>query len=209
MIFMKNHAKIVIAIVLVLIFFSGCIEKTGLTVSGKKTIGLTEPELKEPKQIQKSAENKTKPESISFLDKIKIELIPTGKPEYGDGVLHFAVQGNSLNKMVEYNNEITLSEEETKRFKKIALQAFCEFCCGPAEIGKCSCRHAAGYKGIVKYLIKNYPDYSDEKIILEQEKWKASFFQKGVIYKHLKEQKELGKVSEEEINEIEEMIGTC
>ncbi|MEK6941923.1 MAG: hypothetical protein AABW85_03645 [archaeon] len=206
-------------ILLFALFFAfGCLKNSGLAVSKEfsKEItpanGLTD-EVKNA--VEKSAEVKKAPEKpaagkkLSFLEEVKAKLIPSGKPEYSDGILHFGAQLNSMNRMLEYNNGIVLEKAGQERFEKISAKAFCEFCCGPVPVRECGCNHSAAYRGIIKYLVKNFPDYTDEKIIAEQEKWRASFFQEGTIYKYLKGQKALGKVSEEEIKRVEEVIGSC
>ncbi|MBI2598566.1 MAG: hypothetical protein HYW50_05235 [Candidatus Diapherotrites archaeon] len=206
---MKKYV-FVASLVFILALLAGCTQSAGLTLTKKLNGVFSETDFIEKKQIEeKTNEKESEPKKASFLDQIKAELIPKGKPEYSDWALHFDAQLNSLNKMIDYENEIILDGKELEQYKKIASQTFCEFCCGPIEIEKCGCRHAQGYRGIVKFLVKNYPEYSDEKIIEEQEKWKASFFQKGAIFKYLKEQKALEKVSEEEIQQVEEMIGAC
>ncbi len=191
------------------LLLSGCLEKTGAATAPQMQ---TEQQIAAVQGKQTATEQEEKEietAEISFLDEIKAKLIPKVKPKYSDGVLHFGAQLNSLNKMIEYNNEIELANAEQERFEKIASKTFCEFCCGPVAIQKCGCNHSASYKGIIKYLLRNFPQFSDEEIIAEQEKWKASFFQEGTIYKYLGKQKALGKVSDKEIKEIEGVIGSC
>ena len=130
----------------------------------------------------------------------------------------FVIFSNSLSRMISTFGSIvvTISPSNSScltkalfTFEKISAKAFCEFCCGPVSVLKCGCNHSAAYKGIIKYLVKNFPDFTDEKIVSEQEKWRASFFQEGTIYKYLKGEKALGKVSDEEIKQVEEVIGSC
>lgn len=201
-----------------LFFAFGCLKNSGFVVSKDvsketpKANGITD---EVQNAAEKSAEAKKAPEKpaaekkLSFLNEVKAKLIPFGKPEYSDGILHFGAQSNSMNRMLEYNNGIVLEKAEQERFEKISAKAFCEFCCGPVSVLKCGCNHSAAYKGIIKYLVKNFPDFTDEKIVSEQEKWRASFFQEGTIYKYLKGEKALGKVSDEEIKQVEEVIGSC
>jgi hypothetical protein len=69
----------------------------------------------------------------------------------------------------------------------------CEFCCGATTLvfkdGRpaCGCKHSWAMRGLAAYLIKNYPDLSDEGIMKEITKWKGLFFPKQMIQKYIQE----------------------
>jgi len=121
-------------------------------------------------------------------------LIPQGTPAYGNELsVSFDDPVNSLNRLanLDYQTKTnSLTAEELQRFVNIGTRISCEFCCtAPAVIDSkgrdlCGCAHAASFRGLAKYLIKNHPnDYNDEEILLELTKWKSLYYPKNMVQK--------------------------
>lgn len=121
-------------------------------------------------------------------------VVPTGTPVYGAELgVSFDDPVNSLNILAGLDSQVptnSLTEEEKARFINVATKISCEFCCGaPAVIDEsgrslCGCSHAASFKGLSKYLIKNHPDeWADDEILLELTKWKALYYPRNMVEK--------------------------
>lgn len=69
----------------------------------------------------------------------------------------------------------------------------CEYCCGATtavtKSGQptCGCKHSWGTRGLLAYLVKNYPQLSDEEIMHSLAEWKVMFFPKQMLQKYIKE----------------------
>ncbi len=127
------------------------------------------------------------------------DVIPKGVPAvYGNelGVSYDDVSPNdaqladqTIKKLSAYDNGISLSGDDLKRYIAIDSQMSCEYCCGAQSIifndGKaaCGCAHSAAMRGLTKYLIKNHPDMSDDAILEELGKWKTLFFPSALSQK--------------------------
>lgn len=107
-----------------------------------------------------------KPETKETLKIIPEENTPT---DYG-----IAISTANLERIASYDN-LQLSDKEQARYDIIISDMVCKFCCGPAPVAQCGCQHAAGYRGLTKYLISN-SNYSDKEIKNEVEVWRAFFF---------------------------------
>lgn len=121
------------------------------------------------------------------------EIAPKGTPDYGSGAgVSYDRIEESLNTLVGYDKEITLSGADKERYIKIGTskETACEFCCGIGEAGfgtaggeiACGCGHNIAFSGLTKWLIQN-SNYSDEQIVEEIKKWKILFFPKGTVAK--------------------------
>lgn len=118
--------------------------------------------------------------------------IPTGTPEYGASAkASFDNPVQSISVLAGYENSVTLSDSEMRRYISIAGQISCEYCCGANSIidskgrAACGCAHSAAMRGLGKWLIKNRPGMSDDAILEELGKWKTLFFPKDSIKKAL------------------------
>ncbi len=128
-------------------------------------------------------------------------VIPKGTPWYlaegpgaalgisfDDPITAQKVLGSLENKRSQF--KIDLSPEQEQRYNKIQSVFTCDYCCGGPNavttINRCGCAHAAAWRGIARFFIKNYGDkYSDEQILGEMTRWKASFYPKGVVQNYL------------------------
>ncbi|MBI2658294.1 hypothetical protein HYX08_06410 [Candidatus Woesearchaeota archaeon] len=128
-------------------------------------------------------------------------VIPRGTPFYGEAFgISFDDPIRSLEIIAQLDpsygrNKVQLSQEEKERYIKIGTTPTmaCEFCCGTTTLvfkdGRpaCGCKHSWAMRGVAAYLIKNYPDLSDEEIMKEIAKWKSLFFPKQMIQKYIQE----------------------
>jgi hypothetical protein len=65
-------------------------------------------------------------------------------------------------------------------------------------------------RGLAKYLIINHPDeYSNDEILLELGKWKATFFPKQTISKAVLKYAEFGNIDPSILTEMPNMVGSC
>ncbi|MBI4144388.1 hypothetical protein HY486_04020 [Candidatus Woesearchaeota archaeon] len=121
-----------------------------------------------------------------------IDVSPKGTPNiYGGelGVSYDDVTPNNpkadstIKKIGMLDDQIKLDGANLERYKKIALQISCEYCCGADSIifpdGKaaCGCAHSYAMRGLAKYLLKNHAnEFTDDQILEEMAKWKVLFF---------------------------------
>ena len=121
-------------------------------------------------------------------------VIPTGTPLYGPEIgVSFDDPVNSLNLLAKLDNTIptaSLTEAEKTRFINVGTKIACEYCCSaPAVIDEngrslCGCSHAASFRGLAKYLIKNHPtEWTDDEILLELTRWKSLYYPKNMVEK--------------------------
>lgn len=175
-----NMEKSIMAILVLLVFvtavnsfliFSISSGKTATPVTGAVT--------------GKTVQQNTQPAASGDVAKIAAEILPKGKPPYGDaaGVSFDNVEA-SMNKLATYHRGMTLSGKDQERYIKVSTTdgTACEFCCGAVgsfgtSSGQlaCECEHNIAFSGLTKWLIKN-SDYTDDQIVQEVQKWKASFF---------------------------------
>lgn len=128
-------------------------------------------------------------------------VIPTGTPFYGDSLgVSFDDPIRSLEVIAQLDpsygrSKVQLSGEEVQRYIRILTthSMGCQYCCGAdtsvTEDGRptCGCKHSWAMRGLAAYLIKNYPDLSDEEIMREISKWKGLFFPKQMAAKYIQE----------------------
>ena len=86
-------------------------------------------------------------------------------------------------------NELKLTAEEDKRWKKITGMFTCDYCCGGPNsvtiITRCGCAHSYAWQGMAKFFVKYYPQYTDEQIMGEMTKWKAIWYPQGMLQDYL------------------------
>src|SRR3989338_6043562 len=128
-------------------------------------------------------------------------VIPRGMPFYGQQLgVSFADPINSLEIVAQLDpsygrSKIQLTAEEKQRYIQILTipSMGCQYCCGAdtavSSNGQptCGCKHSWAMRGLAAYLIKNYPDLSDEEIMREISKWKGLFFPKQMVAKYIQE----------------------
>ena len=128
-------------------------------------------------------------------------VIPRGTPFYGEALgVSFDDPIRSLEIIAQLDpsygrSKVQLSQEEKARYIKIGTTPTmaCEYCCGATTLvfkdGRpaCGCKHSWAMRGVAAYLIKNYPDMSDEEIMKEIAKWKGLFFPKQMIQRYIQE----------------------
>lgn len=122
-----------------------------------------------------------------------VEVIPKGTPAiYGSelGIKYDDVSASNsqladstIRKLAAFDQQITLSGEQLKRYIAIVSNISCEYCCGAPSIittdGKaaCGCAHSFAMRGLAKYLItKHGSEFTDVQILEELGKWKTLFF---------------------------------
>ncbi|MEK6943513.1 MAG: hypothetical protein AABX00_05610 [Nanoarchaeota archaeon] len=128
-------------------------------------------------------------------------MIPTGTPFYGDQLgVSFDDPIKSLTIIANLDpsygrNKLQLTSTEKDRYIKILTTPTmgCEYCCSVntavTKDGRptCGCQHSWAMRGLTAYLIKNYPDMTDQQIMREVAKWKALFFPKQMVQKYIAE----------------------
>ena len=150
--------------------------------------------------------------SSTDINDIIREVIPTGIPEiYGPELgVSFDDPQNSINKLVALENRISFSGAELQRYVGIASRTACEYCCGATTLvtregnPACGCAHSAAMRGLIKYLIQNHADWSDDRILAEANKWKALFFPQETVKKAL-----AARGGNAGISDIPRQVGGC
>ncbi|MBI4448437.1 hypothetical protein HY641_00225 [Candidatus Woesearchaeota archaeon] len=140
--------------------------------------------------------------------------VPTGTPEYGAALgVSFDDPINSLNKLARYDQTEQLdTPEEKARYDKLAYGFSCDFCCGGpnsvTHISNCGCSHAAAWRGVFKYFIKNNPEYTDEQLIGEATRWKTLWYP-GPMMKRILSEGSSGSVDASTLSQLPGMVGGC
>jgi hypothetical protein len=149
---------------------------------------------------------------------IKTEILPSGVPVvYGEELaVNFEANTDEMTDILRRYEDHPLDDDQMERYKDIGLRISCEYCCGVKalifENGEraCGCAHSYAMRGLAKYLIINHPDeYSNDDILLELGKWKATFFPKQTISKAVFKYAELGNVDPSILTEMPNMVGSC
>ncbi|MEE8423001.1 MAG: hypothetical protein V3S49_00510, partial [Thermodesulfobacteriota bacterium] len=105
-------------------------------------------------------------------------------------------------------------------YTNIGSQISCQYCCRAKTLVKedgkaaCGCAHSIMMRGLAAYLLKNHPEFSDERILEELNTWKVTYFPKQTLTAKLQE---MEKTNEEGIKEIlnefpdflPRMVGGC
>jgi len=130
-----------------------------------------------------------------------LSLIPKGTRFYSEGLgVSFDDPIRSLDIIAQLDpaygkNKIQLSPEEKARYIKIGTipTMGCEFCCGAntavTKNGQptCGCQHSWATRGLLAYLVKNYPQLSDDEIMHSLAEWKVMFFPKQMLQRYVQE----------------------
>lgn len=128
-------------------------------------------------------------------------VIPRGMPFYGEALgVSFDDPIKSLEIIAQLDpsygrNKVQLTQEERERYIRIGTTPSmgCQYCCGAdtavTKDGRptCGCKHSWAIRGLAAYLVKNYPQLSDQEIMKELSKWKGLFFPKQMIQKYIQE----------------------
>ena len=109
-----------------------------------------------------------------------------------------ALANQTIQKLGNLDNTITLSGEAKNRYIGIASRISCEYCCGADSLifangqRACGCAHSYSMRGLAKYLLKNHPnDFTDDQVLEELGKWKTLFFP-GILAQKAQVLKEKG-----------------
>jgi hypothetical protein len=170
-------------------------------------------------------------ECASYLKfkRIKASFIPSGVPDiYGKELnISFDAVQDAINKVRVYGptygqagKKIILTGHDLERYINIGSQTACKYCCGARTLvdknGKaaCGCAHSQMMRGLAAYLIKNHPELSDEQILEEVNKWRATFFPKQTLSDKLSEMEKAGEPGIKELLEefpdfLPQMVGGC
>jgi hypothetical protein len=159
--------------------------------------------------------------------RIKASFIPSGTPEvYGAelGISFDSVQ-KAIDKVARFGptygeEKIELSGQEFERYKQIASQTSCKYCCGaPALIDQngraaCGCAHSQMMRGLAAYLIKNHGNLSNQQILDELNAWRAVFFPKQTLAEKMDALEKQGVSGIKEVLEefpefLPDMVGGC
>lgn len=174
--------------------------------------------------LQLSQESCTVPASQSatlsgdeIIAQVAAEVIPTGVPPvYGDELkVSFDSVQDSINRMVPLD-EISLQGAAQQRYVSVGTEISCEYCCGAQYIttpdgqAACGCDHSFAMRGLAKYLIQNHGnEFSDEGVLAELQKWKATFFPKQTIEEAIQLKAESGEINQSVLAGMPDMVGGC
>ncbi|MBU1197464.1 hypothetical protein KJ765_03025 [Candidatus Micrarchaeota archaeon] len=126
------------------------------------------------------------------LNALVAQVIPTGVPnKYGSELgVSFDDPVNSMNIMAKLDDGNALpNAEDNERYARIGLQISCEYCCGAQSIlfptGKaaCGCAHSFAMRGLLKYLVTEHPEMSDDEMLEEIGAWKTIYFPRDSVKK--------------------------
>ncbi len=140
--------------------------------------------------------------------------VPTGTPEYGAALgISFDDPLGSLTKLAQYDQREKLdTPEQQARYQKLSYGFSCDFCCGSpnqvTHISNCGCQHAAAWRGLFKYFIKNNPDYTDEQLLGEATRWKTLWYP-GPMIKRILSEGSLGSTDASTLSQLPGMVGGC
>ncbi|GBE18513.1 hypothetical protein BMS3Abin16_01117 [archaeon BMS3Abin16] len=202
---------------------SGVIEAASVSVSSTGISGLDKwniegQNLGKDKLRQKYLElyNYTYP--FLLKEAIQSEIIPSGVPEiYGEELsVSFDGNPNAMITVLRSYEGAALDETQMARYKDVGLRIACEYCCSAKALIRedgsraCGCAHSFAMRGLAKYLIINHPDeYSNDEILLELGKWKATYFPKQTISKAVYKYAEFGNIDPSVLTEMPNMVGSC
>lgn len=169
--------------------------------------------------------------AVAYLKfkEIKESFIPKGPPAvYGEELsVSFDEVQDAINKVRVFDptygqegKKIVLSGQNLERYIGIGSQTSCQYCCGAKTLvfengeAACGCEHSQMMRGLAAYLIKNYPEMSDEQILKELNTWKITYFPKQTLSAHLQELERAGEAGIKELLEefpdfLPQMVGGC
>ncbi len=159
---------------------------------------------------------------------IKGEAIPQGVPQgYGEELsVSFDRVQESIDILAPFGptygeNKIILMGEELESYIAIGRRTACKYCCSAETLVRedgsaaCGCAHSQAMRGLAAYLIERHREHlTDEGILEELNRWRASFFPKQTLVGVLREKQEDGEPGIEEILEefpefLPLMVGGC
>ncbi|MBI4143981.1 hypothetical protein HY486_01910 [Candidatus Woesearchaeota archaeon] len=167
------------------------------------------------KQLPTVSSQPQKPKTGDIVQDTLNMVIPVGTPEYGQQAgLSFDDPLGGQKTLGYYDETITLTPEEESRYNGIVNVFTCDYCCGspqrPTIITRCGCAHAAGWRGLARWLIKNYgSQVTDEQIMGEMSKWKALWYPGPTVQRIIQEQSAGGSTPAASINQLPSMVGGC
>lgn len=161
--------------------------------------------------------------------KIKASFFPSGVPDiYGRELnISFDKVQDAINKVRVYGpthgkgeKKIILTGDDLARYTNIGSQISCQYCCSAKTLVRkdgaaaCGCAHSIMMRGLTAYLIKNYPELSDERILKELNTWKIAYFPKHTLTAMLQEMEKTGEEGIKEILQefpdfLPRMVGGC
>jgi hypothetical protein len=153
-----------------------------------------------------------------FREEIKAEVVPTGVPELYGEELQVSYDGNpdGMIAVLSQFEGIYLEGELLQRYINIGTSISCEYCCGVDAIVRpdgsraCGCAHSYAMRGLTKYLLLEHPDeYTDEEILEELARWKATYFPKQSIQKVFNNYIETNNIDPSILAEMPNMVGRC
>lgn len=133
--------------------------------------------------------------SGDFANDVANMVTPTSLPFYGPELgLDFS-NINAINTSIKKlammapkqgSNPIELTDEEMERYVKIGTEPLvtCEFCCGVKTLVRedgtptCGCAHSIAMRGTAAYILRNYPEKTNEEISYELMRQKGLYFPK-------------------------------
>ncbi len=151
--------------------------------------------------------------------KIYSQVIPAGIPNVYGSELNISFDQAAaaipiLSRFEQDTRQDKLTGEKLTRYINIGQKTACEYCCGARTLvfkdGRkaCGCAHSAAMRGVVAYLLDNYPEMSDQDILTEANKWKAVFFPRQTVKKALKISVN-GQVDVNALNSLSSQVGGC
>ncbi len=146
------------------------------------------------------------------------EIIPAGVPAVYGATLEVSFGGDTdeMTSILGRYEDHPLNDDQMKRYIDVGLRISCEYCCDAKAIifengaRACGCAHSYAMRGLAKYLIINHPEeYTNDEILLELGKWKATFFPKQTISKAVLKYAEFGNIDPSILIEMPNMVGSC
>src|SRR3990172_1873417 len=186
---------------------------TGLQGLDKWNLAGRKLEYRELEERYSALYNQTYP--FLLTEALKSEVIPSGVPAvYGQELnASFNADTDSMTAVLRRYEDHPLDEKQMERYKDIGLRISCEYCCGVKAIifengeRACGCAHSYAMRGLAKYLILNHADeYTNDEILMELGKWKATFFPKQTISKAVARYAESGAVDPSVLIEMPNMV---
>jgi hypothetical protein len=153
-----------------------------------------------------------------FKEEITAEVVPTGVPEIYGEHLGVSYDGNpdAMIMILRQFEGIYLEDGLLQRYINIGTSISCEYCCGvdaivhPDGSRACGCAHSYAMRGLTKYLLLEHPDeYTDEEILAELARWKATYFPKQSIQKVFNNYIETNSIDPSILAEMPNMVGRC
>lgn len=131
--------------------------------------------------------------SGDFGANVSMLVTPTEVPFYGKELgldmssleaINTSIRSLSTMAPMQGSNPIELTDTEMERYVAIGTEPYitCEFCCGVKTLVRedgsptCACAHSIAMRGTAAYLIRNYPDMTNEQISFELVRQKGMYF---------------------------------